>query len=106
MNLELEINHTLRLLRKNKIFVSLCILVIALGIAQSLMIFQVINNQILRTLPFPDGDRFVVFSLKNETTRESYSSTWDAYQYQYLKNNTNNYSDMGATQVATLVIRI
>jgi|GEM_PF-2377378 len=102
MNLELEINHTLRLLRKNKIFVSLCILVIALGIAQSLMIFQVINNQILRTLPFPDGDRFVVFSLKNETTRESYSSTWDAYQYQYLKNNTNNYSDMGATQVATL----
>ncbi|MCY7295064.1 ABC transporter permease [Alteromonas sp. a30] len=102
MNLELEINHTLRLLRKNKIFVSLCILVIALGIAQSLMIFQVINNQILRTLPFPNGDKFVVFSLRNETSRESYSNVWDAYQYQFLKQNAKSYSEMGATQVATL----
>ncbi len=102
MNFGLEFSHTLRMIKKNKYFTALCVLVIALGIAQSLVIFQVINNQLLRVLPFDNGDRFVVFDLKNQAARESYTSQWDVYRYQYLKENTTSYTDMGATQVATL----
>lgn len=102
MNLSLELKHTLRLIKKNKYFTSLCVLVICLGIAQSLIIFQVINNQLLRTLPFPDGDKFVVFSLRNETARESYTNQWDAYRYRYIKENSDKYELLGAMQVATL----
>ena len=55
-----DVRYGLRSLGKNLGFAAVAILTLALGIGANTTIFSVINNTLLRQLPFPDPDRLVL----------------------------------------------
>jgi putative ABC transport system permease protein len=59
-NLFQDVRYGLRSLRGNQGFVLVAILTLALGIGANTTIFSVINNTLLKPLPFPNADRLVL----------------------------------------------
>ena len=55
-----DVRYTIRSLLHNKVFALAAIATLALGIGANSAIFSIINNVLLRPLPFPDSDRLVV----------------------------------------------
>src|SRR5271155_4102646 len=55
-----DARYGLRNLTRNPGFVVVAMLTLALGIGANTTIFSVINNTLLKPLPFPDGDRLVL----------------------------------------------
>jgi putative ABC transport system permease protein len=59
-NLTQDVRYGLRNLTRNPGFVLVAMLTLALGIGANTTIFSVINNTLLKPLPFPGGDRLVL----------------------------------------------
>ncbi|HTX38083.1 MAG TPA: ABC transporter permease [Bryobacteraceae bacterium] len=55
-----DVRYGLRNLRRNPGFVLVAILTLALGIGANTTIFSVVNNTLLKPLPFPDANRLVL----------------------------------------------
>lgn len=58
-----DIRFALRMLRRDPAFTAISILTLAVGIAVNTAVFSVINTVLLRSLPYPDASRLVVFSV-------------------------------------------
>jgi predicted permease len=56
-----DVRHSLRLFRLNAAFTLAAVAALALGIGANTAIFSVVNAVLLKPLPFPDPDRFLVF---------------------------------------------
>jgi putative ABC transport system permease protein len=52
--------YAFRLIRKSPLFTAAALVTIALGVGASTAVFSVVNDVLLRRLPYPDGDRTVV----------------------------------------------
>lgn len=59
-NLIQDVRYGLRNLRQNAAFSLVAILTLSLGIGANTTIFSIINNTLLKPLPFPDTDRLVL----------------------------------------------
>lgn len=55
-----DVRYSLRTLKRSRGFVLVAILTLALGIGANTTIFSVINNTLLKALPFPAADRLVL----------------------------------------------
>ena len=54
-----DIRHSIRGLRRSPGFALAVLLTLALGIGGNTAIFSIVDQVLLRPLPFPDGDRIV-----------------------------------------------
>ena len=52
-----DVRYSVRNLRRNPGFALVAMLTLALGIGANTTIFSVINNTVLKSLPFPEPDR-------------------------------------------------
>jgi predicted permease len=54
-----DLRYTIRSLTRDRSFSVIAVLLLALGIGANIAVFSVVNNLLLRPLPFPDADRLV-----------------------------------------------
>ena len=59
-NTALDIRYAFRVLAGNKVFTSIALLTLALGIGANTAIFSLVDAPILQPLPFDDPDRLVL----------------------------------------------
>ena len=54
-----DLRFALRVYAKNRSFTIVAVLVLAIGIGSNIAVFTVVNAMLVRSLPYPDGDRLV-----------------------------------------------
>ena len=60
-----DLRYGFRMLLKNKSFTAIAVLALALGIGANTAIFSLVNDVLLRPLPFPDAERIIYIEGKN-----------------------------------------
>src|SRR5436190_22028133 len=60
-----DIRYGVRMLLKHKGFSAVAIIALALGVGANTAIFSLVNDVLLRPLPFPNSDRIIYFEGKN-----------------------------------------
>ena len=104
MLLPLELQYNFRLLRNNVGFVSICILIIALGIGLSITLYTIGDNLGTKTPPLPRGDRYVTIGLVEESNGEQQWRSLDGFILRSLQSSNQSYQVLGARQNVSAVI--
>jgi len=98
MNLSLDLIFNLRLLRKNFGFVAICVLMIALGMGLSITLYTIMDNGGTKSMPIPDGDRYVNILGYDTTVGTGRRFGLDGYAYQILENSVSSFKTLGASR--------
>jgi putative ABC transport system permease protein len=89
-----DTRHSLRLFRRSPGFTLAAVAALALGIGANTAIFSVVNAVLLKTLPFPDADRLVVFQ-QVQGDGNSFSAGSPA-KFQHWRSQTSVVEDVSA----------
>src|SRR4030095_4754903 len=54
-----DLRFALRVYAKNRSFTIIAVLTLAIGIGSNIAVFTVVNAMLVRSLPYPDGDRLI-----------------------------------------------
>ena len=100
-----ELRYALRLIRESPGFASLCVMIIAMGMGLSIVMYSSIKSAAYEELPVADGDRFVALLTRDRDTRlASAFRTMDAYAFRHVRDNLQGFDSVHAyrTGPATL----
>src|SRR5262245_45596399 len=95
-----DIRYGLRAMWKRPGFSAIAIATLALGIGANTAIFTLVNAVLLRPLPFPDPDQLVVI-WEDAAFAGFPRNTPSVANYQDIKNQSQSFSDVGATDIRT-----
>lgn len=95
-----DLRYTLRLLARSPGFSALCISVIALALGLALTIYVLVNNQGMKSIPVPNGDRYVAvqFVLK-ENQQVLWGDRFGSYSVERFFQRSNSYDYIGAASM-------
>ncbi len=100
-----ELRYALRLIRKSPGFVSLCVMIIAMGMGLSIVMYSSIKSAAYADLPVANGERFVsLLTLNRETRVESAFQTMDAYAFKYLCDNLQGFDTIQAYRTGAVTL--
>src|SRR4051794_22562063 len=89
-----DTRHSLRLFRRSPGFTLAAVAALALGIGANTAIFSVVNAVLLKTLPFPEADRLIVFQ-QVQGDGNSFSAGSPA-KFQHWRSQTSVVQDVSA----------
>ena len=88
-----DLRYTLRTLRRDRVFTSIAILILALGIGANIAVFSVVNTLMLRPLPFHDPQSLLWLGPQVFTGDWS-SATYSTDAWQELRERNRSYEDV------------
>ena len=91
-----DIRYGARVLAKNSGFTAVAVLTLALGIGANTAIFSVINELLLRPLPFPDAERIVMVWERRVTPEGSSQNTTSRFNFLGWREQSTAFEAMAA----------
>jgi predicted permease len=85
-----DVRFTFRSLRRDRVFTTVAVLILGLGIGANVAVFSVVNTILLRPLPFPDSSRLVRILSKDPSGGES-AMTYSADAFETLQQTNRSY---------------
>ncbi len=98
MTLSLDLIQSLRSNRKNFGFVCLCVMIIGLGMALTMVLYSFVFSLVHKPLPFDNGDRFIGIRtfLQDTNQPRALAPTVDRYVFQAMKQGVKGLDTIGA----------
>ena len=88
-----DMRHGLRILRKNPGFTAVAVLTLALGIGMNTAMFSVVNTVLVKSFPYPDPERIVMFQNKYKGGRTGSASPTE---FNWWRQQTQAFEDVSA----------
>lgn len=89
-----DIRYGVRMLAKHKAFTSIAVITLALGIGANTAIFSVVNELLLRPLPYRDAERIV--TVWEVTPEGRHQNTTSRTNFRAWRDQTSNFQHMAA----------
>ncbi len=91
-----DLRYTFRALRRDRAFTTFAVLIVGLGIGASSTVFSIVNNLLLRPLPFRDPGRLVWITNHNSEDSDMSGSTTQVDHFLDLRKQSQSFSDVAA----------
>lgn len=88
-----DLRFSLRTLRRDRTFTIIAVLILALGIGANIVVFSVVDNILLRPLPFPNADQLVRIAPKVSKCGNS-CATYSTDAVQEFQQRNHTFSDI------------
>ena len=88
-----DLKHSLRMFRQTPSFTIAAVAALALGIGANTAIFSVVNAVLLKPVPFPDPDRFLMFM---NTSPQGSNPAASPAKYAHYREQTSVVQDVSA----------
>ncbi|HXI32331.1 MAG TPA: ADOP family duplicated permease [Vicinamibacterales bacterium] len=93
-----DVRYALRILGRNKAFAAAALVVVALGIGATTAVFTVVHAVLLRSLPYRDVDRLVVFRVSGPAIVRAAALTPE--EFLALRQRTDNFDEVATVNAA------